>query len=259
MNTELSGGCYRMPHCGHLGVSSNKRWSRIEIGKRTIGWSVWGKSENILCMFFFFSFFIWFDVCFGRHISCNLHEYLYWVCVCVCLSISGGGWSTALDYNTQYKYWWDCEWLNVRAVRLYWINSSRKHPYIFVFILHFVLFLCISPNFWCFYRRTTRINSTMGLNDNTTYNNNNNKTITTYNCRYSLYGAVITGPTMYVWIRIANRLWPRTDFKSSISKALTELICYDTWAIAAFLFGMSLLEGRTLNEANAEVCPVNVL
>lgn len=170
MNTELSGGCYRMPHCGHLGVSSNKRWSRIEIGKRTIGWSVWGKSENILCMFFFFSFFIWFDVCFGRHISCNLHEYLYWVCVCVCLSISGGGWSTALDYNTQYKYWWDCEWLNVRAVRLYWINSSRKHPYIFVFILHFVLFLCISPNFWCFYRRTTRINSTMGLNDNTTHN-----------------------------------------------------------------------------------------
>lgn len=58
---------------------------------------------------------------------------------------------------------------------------------------------------------------------------------------------------MYIWVRIANRIWPRTDFKSSVSKALTELFCYDSWSICAFLYLMTLFEGHSVGEAKAEV------
>lgn len=68
-----------------------------------------------------------------------------------------------------------------------------------------------------------------------------------------MYGAVIMGPTMYVWIRIATAIWPRSDFRSSVSKAITEQFTYDPAAICTFLFVMSLLEGKTRDEAKHEV------
>lgn len=71
--------------------------------------------------------------------------------------------------------------------------------------------------------------------------------------RFSVYGAVIMGPTMYVWIRIATAIWPRSDFRSSVSKAITEQFTYDPASICTFLFVMSLLEGKTRDEAKQEV------
>lgn len=68
-----------------------------------------------------------------------------------------------------------------------------------------------------------------------------------------MYGALIMGPTMYVWIRIATAIWPRSDFRSSVSKAITEQFTYDPASICTFLFVMSLLEGRTRHEAKQEV------
>lgn len=67
------------------------------------------------------------------------------------------------------------------------------------------------------------------------------------------------GPTMYVWIRCAQALWPRTDFRSSISKAITEQITFDPAAICTFLFVMSLLEGKSTAEAKHEVCYINLM
>lgn len=71
--------------------------------------------------------------------------------------------------------------------------------------------------------------------------------------RFSVYGTLLMGPTMYVWIRIANAIWPRSDFRSSVSKAITEQFTYDPAAICTFLFVMSLLEGKTRSEAKHEV------
>lgn len=71
--------------------------------------------------------------------------------------------------------------------------------------------------------------------------------------RFSMYGALIMGPTMYVWIRIAAAIWPRTDFRSSLSKAITEQFTYDPASICTFMFVMSLLEGKTRVEAVNEV------
>jgi len=61
------------------------------------------------------------------------------------------------------------------------------------------------------------------------------------------------GPTIYLWIRVAGIMWPRTDIKSSLCKALTEQVAYDPFAISSFLFCMTLMEGRTQQEAKQEV------
>lgn len=58
---------------------------------------------------------------------------------------------------------------------------------------------------------------------------------------------------MYVWIRYANTIWPRTDFRSSVSKAITEQFTIDPTLICTFLFVMTLLEGKTHEEAKHEV------
>lgn len=71
--------------------------------------------------------------------------------------------------------------------------------------------------------------------------------------RFSAYGGLLMGPTMYVWVRIAAHIWPRTSFRSSLSKAFTELCCYDPLSICTFMFVMSLFENKSIEEAEDEV------
>ncbi|XP_037947500.1 mpv17-like protein [Teleopsis dalmanni] len=71
--------------------------------------------------------------------------------------------------------------------------------------------------------------------------------------RFSLFGALFMGPTIYVWIRLASVMWPRTDIKSSLCKAITEQAAYDPFAISSFLFCTTLMEDRTYKEAKQEV------
>lgn len=61
------------------------------------------------------------------------------------------------------------------------------------------------------------------------------------------------GPTMYVWVRTAAIIWPKPGFRSSVSKAICEQFSVDPVLICTFLFVMSLLEKKTIAEANAEV------
>ncbi|XP_074031240.1 mpv17-like protein [Leptinotarsa decemlineata] len=67
--------------------------------------------------------------------------------------------------------------------------------------------------------------------------------------RYSLYGCFITAPTLYAWIRISSVLWPGTNLKTSITKAIVEQFTYGPVALASFFFGMTLLEGKGVTEA----------
>lgn len=36
--------------------------------------------------------------------------------------------------------------------------------------------------------------------------------------RFSLYGGFFVGPTLYAWLRIAQYIWPKTNFRSAITK-----------------------------------------
>lgn len=75
----------------------------------------------------------------------------------------------------------------------------------------------------------------------------------TFGDRFGIYGALIMGPAMFVWVRYAAVIFPRTNFKSALSKAITEQITVDPICILAFLFVMSLLEEKTVAEAKEEV------
>lgn len=71
--------------------------------------------------------------------------------------------------------------------------------------------------------------------------------------RFAFWGSCVIGPTMFLWMRLANRIFPQKTLKSSVKKALLEQIVYDPWAISAFLFVMTILEGKGKEEAKLEV------
>lgn len=83
------------------------------------------------------------------------------------------------------------------------------------------------------------------------------KTIENYDwiqaLRFSLYGGLFTAPTLYAWIKLSSRLWPATSLKTSIAKALVEQVTYGPAALVCFFFGMSLLEGKSVEQAKKEV------
>lgn len=61
---------------------------------------------------------------------------------------------------------------------------------------------------------------------------------------------------MYVWVRFAASRWPQTsrsDFRTSLKKAITEQFSVDPTLIVTFLFVMSLLEQKTIADAKEEV------
>ncbi|KAH8318128.1 hypothetical protein KR074_010471 [Drosophila pseudoananassae] len=70
---------------------------------------------------------------------------------------------------------------------------------------------------------------------------------------FGIFGFFFMGPTIYAWIRLAGIMWPRTDIKSSICKAVTEQAAYDPMAISSFLFCMTLMEGNSYKDARREV------
>lgn len=61
------------------------------------------------------------------------------------------------------------------------------------------------------------------------------------------------GPTMFLWMRFAGMIWPKRSFQHSVSKAITEQFTYDPTAICAFLFLMTMMEGKCAETARHEV------
>lgn len=71
--------------------------------------------------------------------------------------------------------------------------------------------------------------------------------------RFGLFGGLFIAPTLYGWIRLTTAMWPQTNFRTGITKAIVEQFCYGPFASVGFFYGMSKLEGKTHKEAVAEV------
>ncbi|XP_014487765.1 PREDICTED: mpv17-like protein [Dinoponera quadriceps] len=71
--------------------------------------------------------------------------------------------------------------------------------------------------------------------------------------RFSLYGSLYVAPTLYCWLRCASFLWPKSNLKSAITKALIEQVTYSPVAMCSFFFGMNLLELKPVSECIEEV------
>ncbi|ALC48245.1 CG14777, partial [Drosophila busckii] len=70
--------------------------------------------------------------------------------------------------------------------------------------------------------------------------------------RFSLFGSLYVAPTVYYWVRLSSAMWPKTNFRTGIVKALTEQISYGPFAATSFFMGMSLLDGLTWSQAVEE-------
>lgn len=70
---------------------------------------------------------------------------------------------------------------------------------------------------------------------------------------FALFGTFFVAPTLYGWIRMSSHMWPNMTLKSGLTKALVEQISYGPFAGTSFFFGMSLLEGKTIDGAIGEV------
>lgn len=71
--------------------------------------------------------------------------------------------------------------------------------------------------------------------------------------RFAFFGSFIVAPSLYGWIRLTTAMWPHSNLKSGITKALTEQISYGPFANVLFFYGMSILERKTHKEAVTEV------
>lgn len=69
-----------------------------------------------------------------------------------------------------------------------------------------------------------------------------------------MYGAIIMGPTMFLWLRFVSKMYPGQKLTSSVGKACCEQLAYDPMNISFFLFAMTILEGKTRSQAIQEVC-----
>ncbi|XP_030568869.1 mpv17-like protein [Drosophila novamexicana] len=77
--------------------------------------------------------------------------------------------------------------------------------------------------------------------------------------RFSLFGGLYVAPTLYGWVRLTSAMWPQTNLRIGIVKAITEQISYGPFACVSFFMGMSLLELKTfpqaVDEAKQKVLP----
>ncbi|XP_046680973.1 protein sym1-like [Homalodisca vitripennis] len=71
--------------------------------------------------------------------------------------------------------------------------------------------------------------------------------------RYSLWGSCYVAPALHTWYTIANRIWPHINLKSVLAKVVAEQLTFSPFAMSCFLIGMTLLEGKAIQDAKNEL------
>ncbi|XP_054729710.1 mpv17-like protein [Anastrepha obliqua] len=71
--------------------------------------------------------------------------------------------------------------------------------------------------------------------------------------RFGLFGGCYVAPTLYGWLRVASTMWPQTNLRIGVLKAIVEQMSYAPFASTSFYFGMTMLEGKGIDAAIAEV------
>uniref|UniRef100_A0A1B6KT60 Mpv17-like protein n=1 Tax=Graphocephala atropunctata TaxID=36148 RepID=A0A1B6KT60_9HEMI len=71
--------------------------------------------------------------------------------------------------------------------------------------------------------------------------------------RYSLWGSCYVAPALHCWFTIANKIWPYVSLRSVLAKVVAEQLTFSPFAMSCFLLGMTLLEGKTIEDAKNEL------
>ncbi|KAK8391009.1 hypothetical protein O3P69_016986 [Scylla paramamosain] len=67
--------------------------------------------------------------------------------------------------------------------------------------------------------------------------------------RYGLYGSLVTAPLIHYWLQLLNRFLPGASFYHAFAKGYVDQLVFAPFNISQFFLGMSLVEGRPLDEA----------
>ncbi|KAG7174369.1 Mpv17-like 1 [Homarus americanus] len=70
--------------------------------------------------------------------------------------------------------------------------------------------------------------------------------------RYGVYGSCLTAPLLYKWIKVLCYFIPGTTLRHAIAKGYVDQLVFAPLNISQFYLGMSLLEGRPLEETVQE-------
>lgn len=71
--------------------------------------------------------------------------------------------------------------------------------------------------------------------------------------RFFLFGTFFVAPTLYGWIKLTSAMWPQMSVKTGIAKAVVEQFTYGPMAGVSFFTLMTLMEGKSFDEACTEV------
>ncbi|XP_013118421.2 mpv17-like protein isoform X3 [Stomoxys calcitrans] len=71
--------------------------------------------------------------------------------------------------------------------------------------------------------------------------------------RFGIFGSLYVAPSLYGWVKLTSAMWPQMSLRIGLVKAAIEQLSYGPFACASFFAGMSLLEGKTMQEAVQEV------
>ncbi|XP_005177624.3 mpv17-like protein [Musca domestica] len=71
--------------------------------------------------------------------------------------------------------------------------------------------------------------------------------------RFGIFGSLYVAPSLYGWVKLTSAMWPQMTLRVGLIKAAIEQLSYGPFACASFFAGMSLLEGKSKEEAVQEV------
>ncbi|XP_022185876.1 mpv17-like protein isoform X1 [Nilaparvata lugens] len=71
--------------------------------------------------------------------------------------------------------------------------------------------------------------------------------------RFCLFGSCYVAPTLHTWLKVAVQMFPKKTLASAFTKGVVEQFTYTPFAMTSFFFGMSILEGRTVERSIQEV------
>lgn len=70
---------------------------------------------------------------------------------------------------------------------------------------------------------------------------------------FFLFGTFFVAPSLYGWVRLSSNMWSQMNLRTGITKAVVEQFSYGPFASVSFFTIMTLLEGRSFQEAKMEV------
>lgn len=71
--------------------------------------------------------------------------------------------------------------------------------------------------------------------------------------KFAMYGTICVAPSLYGYVKWTSQIIPGTNLRTAIIKTAIEQVTYGPFAVAMFLFIISLMDHMTIEESKQEV------